>query len=344
MCGKSIRVPNLDGSIEPIPSPELDLADSQLVKALGELAGIGKPPSPGEVTSPPKFLETQDATVISPAAEPIPRPKAVPAQPVPSAASGDSETIIQAAEDGGTVIQGHDPLRALADSSPRQPAVRQTPGGREKSSSSWILSLSAIAIAGLLAIVWLNTGSKTLPPVLEASSDQSAPPTKQDAAPPAAAPDSGPAAVDQTRVSGRVTYVSENGNTRPDVGASIVLLPQSKAGTVRLDVAGFLAGAESVDVAVARSAIRALGGDVATAGEDGRYDLNVAAAGKYHLLAISHHVARNSPGAVEEGLQEVLAAYFFRPASLLGGLSFHFEVYHSDGQATAPHDFSFSGE
>ncbi len=39
-CGWTLRVPDLDGSIKPLPSPGLDMGDSKLAKALDELASI----------------------------------------------------------------------------------------------------------------------------------------------------------------------------------------------------------------------------------------------------------------------------------------------------------------
>ena len=40
-CGWTLRVPDLDGSIKPLPSPGLDMGDSKLAKALDEVALAG---------------------------------------------------------------------------------------------------------------------------------------------------------------------------------------------------------------------------------------------------------------------------------------------------------------
>lgn len=42
-CGWTLRVPDLDGTIQPLPGPGLDMGDSKLAKALDELASIEKP-------------------------------------------------------------------------------------------------------------------------------------------------------------------------------------------------------------------------------------------------------------------------------------------------------------
>lgn len=344
MCGKTIRVPNLDGSVDPIPTPELDLEDSQLVAALGELAGIGKTPSPHEVSSPPKFLATHDETVIQPSAQPVPCPQPIPVQPAKSIANADSETIIQAAEDGATVVQDRDPLQVLAESASRRPPVHPGEGHAGSRRSARVLGASAAGVLILAGVLWFGGGDEPGPPVLEASAERSTTVEPARAADRPGREQTPAVAPGASTVQGRVTYVAENGATLPDVGASVLLLPQSKKGAVRLDVAGFLAGAEPVDVGVARAAIRALGGDVATADDAGRYGLTVPATGDYHLLAISRHAARDPAEVVSGAVQEVLAAYFFRPASLLGSLRFDFEPLQATGSEPGPRDFLFSND
>ena len=41
-CGRTIRVPDLDGTVKPLPKPGLDPKDSKLAAALNELASIGE--------------------------------------------------------------------------------------------------------------------------------------------------------------------------------------------------------------------------------------------------------------------------------------------------------------
>ncbi len=357
-CGKTIRVPNLDGTIEPIPSPELDLDDSQLVEALGELADIGTSPSPVEMTSPPQVAETCDATVIAPAAEPlvpvepVAPPQAVPPQPVAVAVAHDADTIIQSGADDGTIIDANDPLRALAAAEPRAPLSGTRRRRSVDNRSAWIVGIAGAFVVALLAVVWFRGGSDTQPRALEAAADNPslsanprvAPDAQVGSAVGATAAETSGAGTSAAGVSGQVTYVSDDGETLPDSGARILLLPKSKPGTVKLDVAGFLAGAEPVDANVARAAIRALGGDVAMAGEDGRYQLSVPAAGEYHLLVISRHRAAEPASAAGSALQTTLSAYFFRPASLLGSLSFRFDELHSSGHGLSRRDFEFAGE
>ena len=40
-CGRTVRVPNLDGSVAPLPKAKIDLRDEQLADALTALSQIG---------------------------------------------------------------------------------------------------------------------------------------------------------------------------------------------------------------------------------------------------------------------------------------------------------------
>lgn len=50
-CGWTLRVPDLDGTIKPLPDPGLDMGDSKLAQALDELASMEKPVSDAPVRS-----------------------------------------------------------------------------------------------------------------------------------------------------------------------------------------------------------------------------------------------------------------------------------------------------
>lgn len=47
-CGRTIRVPDLDGKVKPLPKPGLNLEDSRLASALNELASIDRPDAASE--------------------------------------------------------------------------------------------------------------------------------------------------------------------------------------------------------------------------------------------------------------------------------------------------------
>lgn len=53
-CGWTLRVPELDGTIKPLPDPGLDMGDSKLAQALDELASMEKPVLDASVRSTPE--------------------------------------------------------------------------------------------------------------------------------------------------------------------------------------------------------------------------------------------------------------------------------------------------
>ena len=71
-CGRTIRVPELDGTIRPLPRPGLDLKDARLSEALGAVADLARP-APGfsaddsdEFRIPQRDVVIGDAAVVSP--------------------------------------------------------------------------------------------------------------------------------------------------------------------------------------------------------------------------------------------------------------------------------------
>ena len=76
-CGRSIRVPLLDGTLQPLPEPELNLQDAHLARALDELArlGLGDSQPVSKVLEPSDDAEDDAENEIpQPIPEPIPRP------------------------------------------------------------------------------------------------------------------------------------------------------------------------------------------------------------------------------------------------------------------------------
>ena len=100
-CGRTIRVPNLDGTVQPLPKPGLNLQDSKLANALAELADIGKPVDTHEEPAASSRDSLSQEIVPHRRAEPIdlppmrvPKPIQVgprpPAPIAPAAARNDS--------------------------------------------------------------------------------------------------------------------------------------------------------------------------------------------------------------------------------------------------------------
>lgn len=336
MCGKTVRVPDLDGTVKPLPRPKLDLDDSSLVSALGELAGIGgEAHDRSDREDAPKDVATID---VQPTAEPVvleplapAKPVAVASQPRPrrrSRRQSPLDTASATPDDHATFDEAVDTAPVFTPGPVARRKVRHSPA------VAWKVG-AAIAGGLLLGALGLYLMNRSVPSTATAVDEA---PNTGEAIPAEAKP---PGLTTEPAVAGRVTYISEAGDTRPDEGAKVIALPTQRAGTVKLDVAGFLVGSSDVDSHVAAAALRALGGDVVTTGESGDYSLSLPQAGSYELLVISRHQSRPWEVGVESDVQELLDRFYIRPSTLLGQLAYEVQTIHYRGHGTSPRDFAF---
>lgn len=199
--------------------------------------------------------------------------------------------------------------------------------------------LAASALIGLLMVgsVGVLLMNRT-DPTSDTAADSSLPVA---AAQDAAEPDAAAGSEQQPAFTGRITYVSDSGDVRPDDGARVIVLPTQRRGTIRFDSDGFLVGSGAVDSAVATAALRTLGGDLAIADEQGQYVIHLSEAGSYQAVVISRHQSRPWQVGVEAPTQEMLERFFLRPSTLLGQLAYRVEEIPYRGQGTSPRDFAF---
>jgi len=140
---------------------------------------------------------------------------------------------------------------------------------------------------------------------------------------------------------GRITYIASDGEARADAGARVLLLPEARPGTAKLSVAGFRAGAAETDIHLARESLRLLGGGYAVADAEGRYEASLASSGPYHLLLISNYQERTSAGPLPAELSRTLAAFFDKPAQLMGQTQFDLGRFRYQGRDAAIRDHVF---
>ena len=353
-CGRAVRVPQLDGSVEPIPQPAFNLRDSRLIKALDELASIGeidedeediefhdvqpatKRPEELQVTAPP-----------APAPEPVPVEPPMPVEPAPPPAS-DAETL--PAPDAREPAPQYelkpdakeqaDPLAELAAvGSSTPPPVNAPP---TNAGLSIVQVAVAVSIVGVVAFfLGFFTGQST--------SNNNTPDTQvvERPAQPSVDVDSQDKgnetdASNTAAIQGRITYLSEEGDTRADSGARVIVLPQERKGESKMAVAGFRAADGEFDVNLARDTLRRLGGDVAFADDSGQFEINLSDPGSFHVLVISHFRQRDDDQAEIDGdLKAILAKFFYAPSELLGRLQYHHREVRFNGSKTEPFDYSF---
>lgn len=79
-CGRTVRVPGLDGFTAPLPEPEMDLEDAHLARALDALAELAnESPRPAQAAAAPT---TGDQQIPQPLPEPVPIEMPVAVTPV----------------------------------------------------------------------------------------------------------------------------------------------------------------------------------------------------------------------------------------------------------------------
>ncbi|MEI8381909.1 MAG: hypothetical protein WCJ09_17400 [Planctomycetota bacterium] len=321
-CGRSIRVPHLDGTLQPLPEPELNLQDAHLARALEELARLGSSdPQPVARTgkSDEEFEEEIENELPQLIPEPIPIEVPIPPTPIAIHPPMNDDEI---AEPPTTPSDRQDAKRheqnLLAElaslapvdeqipaETPQKPNPERRPIPVRSSMPRVALMFGITFVAGML----FERFVKLLE--FKPAVSQGAPSTTPE-----------PVAK-SSQLTGRITYKSADGSSQPDRGARIIAFPQQKIGEVRLSVVGFRPADGEADAKFATAAIQALGGAMTTADDSGQYRLDIPA-GTYQLLILSHFQSRNEQAAVDPVLQKLLATYFEKPDDLLGRIKYEF--------------------
>lgn len=359
-CGRTIRVPGLDGKIAPLPKPELNYADRGLAQALSELANLGA----GEEANPANEAGGGSPPVPKPVAMVLATPPAIEAVAIhpPLQNAGSSNLDGDSKSDAGPSVSNSDklwePLGQLAAMSPE----RRRDVSPQKRSTAQLLAAGAgcvlvgLVIGVLIGRMTAGTASTAGPPAAflppEAApvavpppavpvAGQGAPPISPspDGAAPVGLP---PAASDRPRaIEGHLSYVNADGESRPDSGARILVLPLTREGTSKLAVDSFRTGANDADLRVARASIRALGGDFVVSGPDGRYEVELPVAGEYRLIIVSRYQGRDSGGEGDRAEIAALKDWFDKPQLFLGQTQSTLTSVQFDGKSCQTRDHVF---
>ena len=347
-CGRTIRVPDPEGNVEPLPELKLNIKDSKLATALEELAMFGQNEPAMEPESAVAVPEGEDNIPKPPAAppltpvpirvEPVFAPKPIPIeihdtrQPAPVASMQELSAL-------ASLPTAHDP-------SAEQPVVdvempfAQRDSGRllsKHSGTSWIVIASLLSLIVGFAIGRWDRSSVTVPKEF-AAGDGKLPVAKNNSSNPVA-PGKGSVAV-----RGRITFQTDSGERRPDRGARVLLLPEKRAGTTKLPVTGFRSADADADGQVAAASLRALGGDVAIVDDAGNFESASLKPGTYRILALSHFQPRNDRAATEPSVRALLDNYFDKPEQLLGKCRYQLAELKVSGQDAEIWDHLFEHE
>lgn len=360
-CGRELRVPPADGRGQAVPPPKLNLKDSTLADALNELARIGQVDPAGESSedsaelteSSPPLQPTGQAAPVSVEVvtlDPLPTPEPIELELLQPRSIPEPPPGTDAASNAPAAVTSW-PVDLFPTTSGTGTLPEQSTGP-----SHWTKSQLAGAAAALLAMYLLGilTGWWIAPAgpdsVVQApnqagdAADNARGQINQAAAPaaghgPAASSDAGQSPASTIR--GRITWKSESGESRPDSGARVILLPPDHEGESRISAAGLRSGDSAGDVEVARAALRAMGGDVAVANEQGQYAFTLPEAGTWQILVISRFQPRPASRELQPGMLSQLQKFFTRPADLIGQLAWHTGQVRYNGSDPVIWDHSF---
>ncbi|MFG0332187.1 MAG: hypothetical protein ACF8TS_02400 [Maioricimonas sp. JB049] len=342
-CGRTIRIPNLDGKVDPLPDPELDLEDQQLKNALAALADIDDEAEAGTGRSSARPSAGVSAAPVARLPEPAAREVPVAAPPrevVSSIATRPAPAQRPSKRAGEKNVPESDALERLAK-------LADASGGRERSHEPVptdvpgfmprLMVTGGIVLFVLgLVVGRLTAPSATVTPVKEPADDAAAVQQNVDKPEPVAVP-----ATNELALTGRMTYLTQDGQTRPDEGARVLVLPEERSGTSHLPVVGFRADAAEVDVRLARAALRELGGDFAVADSEGRYEIRLPEPGNYDVLMISRYQPRDADLPLTDSVEQLLPVWFDRPSQLIGQVQYRLSslLYRGEVPATRDHTF-----
>lgn len=347
-CGRTIRVPDPEGFVQPLPELKLNLKDAKLATALEELAMFGQDaavivgesavPVPEGDGNPPK-LPIAPSSPVPIRVEPV-----VVAKPIPIEIYDTQKPAPVASMQELAALASQPPPRDPTDERPIVD-VEMTFGQRDvvrassnRSVTSWIVVASLLSFIVGFAVGRWDRSSGAVP---NAATDSDGKPLVAKSNAPA---DAGASSKQTAAVRGRITFQTDSGERRPDRGARVLLLPEKRAGTTKLAVAGFRSADADADGQVAAASLRALGGDIALVDDAGNFESAALKPGTYRILALSHFQPREDQATIEPSVKVLLESYFDKPEQLLGRCRYQLANLKVSGQDAEIWDHLFERE
>ncbi len=354
-CGRSLRVPDLDGRTRKMPDPRSSATgDAALVSALTELSELGDPNIPDKASAdvqhePDRRIVTVD---VDPAThfEPI--------ETVPAAQSFVSEAD-ELGDDPVAIEESLEELAALHDeeaesrvSSDLLQEMRQARDGGGSAAKAFVLV--CVAFAAGAAGGWFAKGTI----------DETADTTSQSQ--PGLAWDNGGMAELNGRegvaesdklavLRGTITWaksVSSTGSgdsdqsqaaSMPDGGATVFMLPSERTGSLKFNASSLLLDPDHPDRRATLAALHAIGGSITEADADGSFHASVMIARPVTVIAISKHVERPADVPPPVETVQLLDSYFDSTSHVVGRRNLKSLTIPAPSASTQPIDFHFTG-
>lgn len=372
-CGRSVLVPPLDGQTSSEPKPSWNPKDQALLNALESLASLStESDSPSPIEQLASSDEEGGNAPLSP--QPVAKPEPIELPPLEKPVAlreptqnsvmepSDAEENEEDSSEPVPMAEGEVKIDELptSENSPALPSADRVPAvsldnpvtvtsppqvpisspapSHQKGVSVTVLVVLALCAFG--AGYWVRGLSPShQEPISSSVTDLS---TKPSNSKEKEATETGSAEDDSREaIEGRISYRTAEGNTQPDEGAIVVMLPVYRKSSGKLPITGLRPADSKEDRDIARAAIRALGGDLVVVDSNGQYTGHLPQAGEYHVLVLSRHGARDEEELIDSADVVILGDYFERPRQLLGQLKFRVGTVNYRGDNVEIWDHAF---
>ena len=356
-CGRSIRVPELDGRTRKMPAHPQPGRDESLISALSELSELSELPELTGSSAAPNHSHPHPSENVPPSTA-VDNPRITPPmslpQTIPEVVTVERETVVPpqpvvveeddwSLPDETETSEGPIALEeSLSEMAEFEPVSGSAPVSAEllhdmrtaRRTESWLsiagLFLLVTTLASGVASGWWLTRSGYLPG-LAAVPHPDDPPAEVTAKRPARddltlTTSSQPvkAAGEHTDTSvitmGRVEYVSEDGSLQPDAGALVLLLPRARQGTSLLDGGNLRLSTEAPDFRATVAAMNVLGATATQADANGEYQLVYEPGSDDQVVVVSQHRSA-ADDSVPREIQNLLLNWFESPTHVTGRLA-----------------------
>lgn len=344
-CGRSIRVPQIDGTIEPVPEPSILIDDSKLAEAFSALSNLNEPVKIKDRVAELNPVSRSDSAVLPP--PPIATPVALP--PIPSTNPVKVEASQEVVSNKKT-RSAEEEISELAESlsisepdNEAQPKVEPNVSKKVigKKSLPTLFWGTLIFIASMISfLVGTYYGSSLNKRVVakdgisdlkkkELASEQSI---------------TQPASNWPSAITGRITYRSETGESRPDRGARVIVFPSSRNGSARFSAVGLRPGDDDVDFTMTKTGLQLAGANVTRVDDEGKFEIKLPAAGSYQILVVSRFVSQNLNEQSDSKMDKTLNEFFLKPAEVIGKLATVFGPVSFNGEQPIKWDHAFEAK
>jgi hypothetical protein len=329
-CGRSLRVPNLDGRVRKMPPPTKNVrGDSGLMSALSELATLEDTDAPASASA------AHDISPVRTTPERI-NVGTIPLERVEDILPPDD---FDEDSDAGpfALSESLSELASLSNPANDGPAEEQLLLEMRQISHPSASPL-LMTFGGLLLLLcgtaggwWLGRSAQPVQPSSASSGDTAAGAVvaKDDV------PEAQPGVIRQT---GSVNYRDTAGAPQPDAGALVLLLPAEHEGSFRLHAKAFTKPAGHPDRVATLAAMSAVGGAATVADQTGSYYLDSTSLENKIIVVVSIHQTRPADVPIPEEIAAVLNRWFDSTSHICGQLAIQMSKAKSP---SVPVDFTF---